>query len=122
MIKIINIENAAKEDILTRDIKLESGVEAIVADIIKNVRENGDAALKEYSLKFDKAEIKNLRVTAEEIDSAYNSEDPALIEKHELGLFLNLRDDIIERPVLYFYRNLSFLRIGIRRDMQYTQY
>lgn len=83
MIKIINIENAAKEDILTRDIKLESGVEAIVADIIKNVRENGDAALKEYSLKFDKAEIKNLRVTAEEIETAYSSEDPALIETLE---------------------------------------
>ena len=83
MIKIINIENAAKEDILTRDIKLESGVEAIVADIIKNVRENGDAALKEYSLKFDKAEIANLRVTAEEIEAAYNNEDPALIETLE---------------------------------------
>lgn len=83
MIKIINIENAAKEDILTRDIKLESGVESIVADIIKNVSENGDAALKEYSLKFDKAEIKNLRVTAEEIEAAYNSEDPALIETLE---------------------------------------
>lgn len=83
MIKIINIENAAKEDILTRDIKLESGVEAIVADIIKSVRENGDAALKEYSLKFDKAEIANLRVTAEEIESAYNNEDPALIETLE---------------------------------------
>ena len=83
MIKIINIENAAKEDILTRDIKLESGVEAIVADIIKNVKENGDAALKEYSLKFDKAEISNLRVTAEEIEAAYQSEDPALIETLE---------------------------------------
>ena len=83
MIKIINIENAAKEDILTRDIKLECGVEAIVADIIKNVRENGDAALKEYSLKFDKAEIENLRVTAEEIEAAYQSEDPALIETLE---------------------------------------
>ena len=69
MIKIINIDNAEKSEILTRDIKLESGVEAIVADIIKNVRENGDAALKEYSLKFDKAEIANLRVTAEEIES-----------------------------------------------------
>ena len=46
MIKIINIENAAKEDILTRDIKLESGVEAIVADIIKNVRENEDYRLQ----------------------------------------------------------------------------
>ena len=55
MIKIINIENAAKEDILTRDIKLESGVEAIVADIIKNVRENGDAALREFQLyRWDK--------------------------------------------------------------------
>lgn len=85
MIKIINIENAAKEDILTRDIKLESGVEAIVADIIRNVRENGDKALKEYALKFDKAEIENLRVTAEEIEAAYNSEDKALIETIELA-------------------------------------
>ena len=49
MIKIINIDNAEKSEILTRDIKLESGVESIVADIIKNVRENGDKALKEYS-------------------------------------------------------------------------
>ncbi len=79
MIKIIRIENAAKDEILTRDIKLESGVESIVADIIANVRENGDAALREYSLKFDKAEIGNLRVTAEEIEEAYASEDPALI-------------------------------------------
>ena len=85
MIKIINIENAAKEDILTRDIKLESGVEAIVADIIRNVKENGDKALKEYALKFDKAEIENLRVTAEEIEAAYNSEDKALIETIELA-------------------------------------
>lgn len=79
MIKIIRIENAAKDEILTRDIKLESGVESIVAEIIANVRENGDAALREYSLKFDKAEIKNLRVTSEEIEEAYANEDPALI-------------------------------------------
>ena len=45
MIKIIDIENAEKSDILTRDIKLESGVEAIVSDIIANVRANGDKAL-----------------------------------------------------------------------------
>ena len=85
MIKIINIDSAEKSDILTRDIKLESGVEAIVADIIKNVRENGDKALKEYSLKFDKAEIENLRVTQEEIDAAYENEDKALIETLELA-------------------------------------
>ena len=85
MIKIIKIENAEKSDILTRDIKLESGVEAIVSDIIANVRENGDAALREYSLKFDKADIKNLRVTAEEIEEAYANEDPALIDTLELA-------------------------------------
>ena len=85
MIKIINIDSAEKSEILTRDIKLESGVEAIVADIIKNVKENGDKALKEYSLKFDKAEIENLRVTQEEIDAAYENEDKALIETLEMA-------------------------------------
>lgn len=85
MIKIINIDNAEKSDILTRDIKLESGVEAIVADIIKNVKENGDKALKEYSAKFDGAIIENLRVTQEEIDAAYENEDKALIETLEIA-------------------------------------
>ena len=85
MIKIINIESAEKGDILTRDIKLESGVEAIVADIIKNVKENGDAALKEYSAKFDGVCPENLRVTQEEIDAAYENEDKALIETLEIA-------------------------------------
>lgn len=85
MIKIINIDSAEKGDILTRDIKLESGVESIVADIIKNVRENGDKALKEYSLKFDGANIENLRVTQAEIDAAYENEDKALIETLEMA-------------------------------------
>lgn len=85
MIKIINIESAGKGDILTRDIKLESGVEAIVADIIKNVRENGDAALKEYSAKFDGVCPENLRVTQDEIDAAYENEDKALIETLEMA-------------------------------------
>ena len=83
MIKIIDIENAEKSDILTRDIKLESGVEAIVSDIIANVRANGDKALREYSLKFDGSCPENLRVTQEEIDSAYENEDKAFIETLE---------------------------------------
>ncbi|MGN0574381.1 MAG: histidinol dehydrogenase [Acutalibacteraceae bacterium] len=83
MIKIIDIENAGKSDILTRDIKLESGVEAIVSDIIANVKANGDKALREYSLKFDGSCPENLRVTQEEIDSAYENEDKAFIETLE---------------------------------------
>lgn len=79
MIKIINMADAKKEDILTRDINTKSGVEDIVSDIIDNVKMNGDKALKEYSLKFDKAEIDCLEVTKEEIETAYNSEDKEFI-------------------------------------------
>lgn len=79
MIKIINMADAKKEDILTRDINTKSGVEDIVSDIIDNVKANGDKALKEYSLKFDKAEIECLEVTKEEIEAAYNSEDKEFI-------------------------------------------
>ena len=74
MIKIINAADAKTQDILTRDIKTKSGVEDIVSDIIENVKANGDAALFEYSKKFDSAELKSLEVTKEEIESAYNSE------------------------------------------------
>ncbi len=79
MIKIIKMADAKKEDILTRDINTKSGVEDIVSDIIENVRKNGDNALREYSLKFDKAEIENLEVTKEEIEEAYNSESKEFI-------------------------------------------
>ena len=75
MIKIIKAADAKTQDILTRDIKTKSGVEDIVTDIIENVKANGDAALFEYSKKFDSAELKSLEVTKEEIESAYNSED-----------------------------------------------
>lgn len=83
MIKIIKMADAKKEDILTRDINTKSGVEDIVSDIIDNVRKNGDKALKEYSLKFDKAVVENLEVTKEEIEEAYESEDKDFISTLE---------------------------------------
>ena len=42
-----------------------------VADIIDNVCENGDAALKEYSSRFDGFVRDELRVSRAEIDAAY---------------------------------------------------
>lgn len=41
-----------------------------VVEILDNVKANGDAALREYSAKFDKTEVGALRVTAQEIDAA----------------------------------------------------
>ena len=41
-----------------------------VSDILKNVRQNKDQALKDYTQKFDKVTIDNLKVTDEEIKNA----------------------------------------------------
>lgn len=42
-----------------------------VSDIISNVINNGDNALREYNSKFDGANRESLRITREEIDAAY---------------------------------------------------
>ena len=47
-------------------------VEDVVADIIKNVRARGDAALYEYCEKFDKAKLTSLAVTEAEIDEVFD--------------------------------------------------
>ena len=41
-------------------------VETLVAEIIRNVRERGDAAVKGYSMQFDKSELERFEVTAAE--------------------------------------------------------
>ncbi len=45
-------------------------VSATVSEIIADVKERGDVALKEYALKFDRAELDSLEVSKEEIDAA----------------------------------------------------
>ena len=45
-------------------------VSATVTEIIADVKERGDVALKEYALKFDRAELDSLEVSKEEIDAA----------------------------------------------------
>ncbi|MBQ9061120.1 MAG: histidinol dehydrogenase [Firmicutes bacterium] len=51
-----------------------------VSDIIDNVCQNGDAALREYSDRFDGFVRDAFRVSREEIDAAYAQMDPADIE------------------------------------------
>ncbi|MCR4997558.1 MAG: histidinol dehydrogenase [Butyrivibrio sp.] len=56
--------------------------ENIVNDIIDNVRKNGDKAVFEYTLKFDKSELNasNIRVTEDEIKEAYKELAPKFVE------------------------------------------
>ena len=90
MIKIYRYSEVDKDEILSRT-KMPTGVEDIVKDIIDNVRANGDKALLEYNRKFDKAKTDELEVSPEEIQAAYDSTDPELIQVMEEAA-QNIRD------------------------------
>ncbi|WP_411034536.1 histidinol dehydrogenase [Shinella sp. BYT-45] len=53
-----------------------TSVEALVAQIIADVRERGDAAVSDYSMKFDKAKLAAFEVTPEEREAALAELDP----------------------------------------------
>ena len=56
--------------------------EKAVSDILENVRARKDAALFEYTSRFDKVEITadTIKVTEQEVQEAYDAIDPELIE------------------------------------------
>ena len=78
MIKIYDSSEISIDKILERS-EQTIDVEGIVTDIIKNVRENGDKALVEYSKKFDGATDDVIEVTAQEIEDAFMQVDDELI-------------------------------------------
>ncbi len=60
-----------KELCVRNGLKAESVIQA-VSEILKNVKTNKDQALRDYSLKFDKTEITDFRVSETEIREAAN--------------------------------------------------
>jgi len=69
MIKIMKYGEVDNQEIFIRMIP-KMDVEGIVADIIYDVRKNGDAALKAYEEKFDKVKLEALQVSKEEMEEA----------------------------------------------------
>lgn len=69
-------------DLLKRSPNNYSQYEATVNEIIEKVRTEGDKALFDYTLKFDKYNLnaENIRVTAEEIKAAYGQLDEELVQ------------------------------------------
>ena len=79
MIKILRYGQVANSDIFARVVP-SMNVEAIVTDIIENVKANGDKALFEYCEKFDKAVLTDLRVSEDEISEAVAAVEPEFLE------------------------------------------
>lgn len=80
MIKIYNFDSSKKDEFQYRKINESSNVYDIVADIIEEVKRNGDSALIAYAEKFDRAYLDSLIVSDEEINEALENADPAFIE------------------------------------------
>lgn len=84
--RMVNLTQDTKNNIL-RDLLKRSPnqypeYENTVAEIIENVKQKGDQALFDYTLKFDKYPLsaENIRVTDEEIEEACSRMDPKLLE------------------------------------------
>ena len=79
MIRIFRYGEVANEDIFART-EPTVNVADIVADILYNVRKNGDAALKEYTKKFDGAELEALQVSEREFEEAFAAVEPRFLD------------------------------------------
>lgn len=79
MIKIYKYGEVPDSDIFARTEPLVD-VEKTVADIIADVRANGDNAVIKYEKKFDKAELLSLEVSQAEIEEAFSKVDSCFLE------------------------------------------
>ena len=85
--RIVKLNEESKknilDDLLKRSPNNYDTYAATVNEIVNNVRENGDKAVAEYTLKFDKVELNadTILVTKEEIEEAYK-----YIEANDEGL------------------------------------
>lgn len=78
MIKILNTGTDSPEEIFARSSAVYD-VSETVAQIIADVRQNGDGALLRYAEEFDKAKLDALEVTQQEFDEAFDSVEPEFI-------------------------------------------
>ncbi|MBQ7407499.1 MAG: histidinol dehydrogenase [Clostridia bacterium] len=78
MIRIIKDSLSKREEIFgAKEERVD--VSATVSEIIAKVRAEGDAALRYYTEKFDKAKLTSLRVSEEEIEEAMAAIEPEFI-------------------------------------------
>ena len=97
MIKIYDMNEVRDQDIFLRHDAVKD-VSQPVAEIIRRVRAEGDAALYHYAREFDKVELSALAVTEQELDEALAAFDDVRA-KRALELLQELAQ---QRQILLF--------------------
>lgn len=115
MLNVIKYCGQAAQELFGKREELTSNVESLVKDIINDVKENGDNALKKYSAKFDGYCGDSFEVTKDEFDEAIKLLPESFIQtlknsienitnfhKNQLksGFELNLGDKIVGQKVI----------------------
>ena len=77
MIRILRMDEISEAEIFERN-DSAADVSDIVAGIVADVRARGDAALLEYTERFDHAVLRSLQVSKEEFDEAMTLVDPRM--------------------------------------------
>lgn len=78
MISILKYGETPNSELFARSMPTVS-VEETVAEILRGVKERGDAALREYAEKFDHVRLDSLIVSEEEMREALEETDPAFL-------------------------------------------
>lgn len=100
-----------------------SQLTATVKTVLDDVKARGDEAVREYELKFDKAELASLAVSKEEIDEAENLVDAQLKEAiclahyniksfHEAQRFSEVRVETLP-GVVCWQKSVAIERVGL---------
>ena len=76
--KLSDVSEAEMQKLLSRGSGLED-VAKTVSAVLSDVRTKGDAALREYTAKFDKVELANFEVSEEEFEMALSEISPELL-------------------------------------------
>ena len=79
MIRIYEYSQVDPAEIFQRETPI-SRVEEPVAAILADVKARGDAAVLEYTARFDRCQLDSLTVTAEEIEEAFRQVEPEFLE------------------------------------------
>lgn len=118
--------NPSKEkwaEIIQRPGKNNAVLKSIVSEILVNVKNNGDAAIKKYSLQFDSIELHDLKVNEQEISEALLSVDDNLksaiqlakenIEKFHLPQRENLKEIETTSGVICWRKSVAIEKVGL---------
>jgi len=80
MIPIYDFDTITPEQLLNRIPEEQEDVGAAVDEVITAVRDRGDAALREYTKRYDHADIQDFRVSEEELQAAAETVSPNFLE------------------------------------------